>query len=66
MIKLLLWKINLNIHFQSSNFPKTEQSSNFEINGRQFCWMSLAELERDQTIMEKNSDIVSFVKRLVG
>lgn len=49
-----------------SNFPKTEQSSNFEINGRQFCWMSLAELERDQTIMEKNSDIVSFVKRLVG
>ena len=36
-----------------SNFPEAEQISSFEINGRQYYWMSLAEMERDQTIMEK-------------
>lgn len=47
-----------------SNFPEAEQISSFEINGRQYYWMSLSEMERDQTIMEKNSDIVSYVKQL--
>lgn len=48
-----------------SNFPKEVQSSTFEINGRQYFWMSLAEMERDQAIMEKNSDIVSYIKQLL-
>lgn len=48
-----------------SHFPAAEQNSTFEINGRQYYWMSLAEMERDQTIMEKNSDVVSFIKQLV-
>ena len=45
--------------------PETEQSDSFVINGRQYFWMSLPEMERDQIMMEKNSDIVSFVKQLV-
>lgn len=48
-----------------SNMPELEQNSSFCINGRQYYWMSLAEMERDSAIMEKNSDIVSFVKQLV-
>lgn len=48
-----------------SNFPAAEQSPCFQINGRQFYWMSLADMERDQTIQEKNGDIVSFIKKLI-
>ncbi|MDY4922018.1 hypothetical protein [Frisingicoccus sp.] len=48
-----------------SHMPETEQSDSFVINGRQYFWMSLPEMERDQIMMEKNSDIVSFVKQLV-
>ncbi|MCI7130563.1 MAG: hypothetical protein MSA09_08450 [Lachnospiraceae bacterium] len=48
-----------------SHMPETEQRDSFMINGRQYFWMSLPEMERDQIMMEKNSDIVSFVKQLV-
>ncbi|MDY5516560.1 MAG: hypothetical protein SPG09_02950 [Lachnospiraceae bacterium] len=48
-----------------SHMPETEQSDSFVINGRQYFWMSLPEMERDQIMMERNSDIVSFVKQLV-
>ena len=48
-----------------SHMPETEQRDSFVINGRQYHWMSLPEMERDQIMMEKNSDIVSFVKQLV-
>lgn len=48
-----------------SHMPETEQRDSFVINGRQYYWMSLPEMERDQIMMEKNSDIVSFVKQLV-
>lgn len=48
-----------------SNLPENEHSDSFEMGGRQYYWMSLAEMERDQTIMEKNSDIVSYVKQLI-
>lgn len=48
-----------------AHMPEIEQGSSFVINGRQYYWMSLADMERDQAIMEKNSDIVSFVKQLV-
>lgn len=47
-----------------SDFPEIEQDASFEISGRQYYWMSLAEMERDQTIMERNSDVLSFVKHL--
>lgn len=48
-----------------SHMPETEQSDSFVINGRQYFWMSLPEMERDQIMMERNNDIVSFVKQLV-
>ena len=34
-----------------SNFPRAEQNNSFEINERQYFWMSLAEMERDQAII---------------
>ena len=48
-----------------SHFPASEQSNSFEVNGRQYYWMSLAEMERDSAIMEKNSDVVSFIKQMI-
>jgi hypothetical protein len=41
-----------------------EQDS-FEIDGKKFYWMSIAEMEQDKRIMEVNSDIVSMVKKAV-
>ena len=37
-----------------------EQDS-FEIDGKKFYWMSIAEMEQDKRIMEVNSDIVSII-----
>lgn len=36
----------------------------FEMNGRQFKWMSFGEMENDSGIMEKNDEIVAFVKTM--
>lgn len=38
------------------------QKDSFEIDGKKFYWMSIAEMESDKRIMEANSDIVSMVK----
>lgn len=35
---------------------------NFTIDGKDFSWMSIAQMEKDKEIMAKNSDIVNFVK----
>lgn len=35
----------------------------FVIDGRTYHWMSIAEMEQDKNIMEKNGDIVGFVKQ---
>lgn len=41
---------------------KTIRQDHFTIDGKAFFWMSIAEMENDKNIMEKNSDIVRFVK----
>lgn len=42
--------------------PNNINSTEFEIGGRQYKWMSINEMENDSLIMEKNDDIVAFVK----
>ena len=50
-----------NLKLKSSE--QIEQDS-FQIDGKKFYWMSIAEMEQDKRIMEVNSDIVSMVKRV--
>lgn len=41
---------------------KQIKQDSFTIDGKTFFWMSIAQMENDKNIMEKNSDIVGFVK----
>lgn len=43
-------------------FPDVAKQNAFEIDGVQYCWMSISEMENDPRIMEVNADIVQFVK----
>lgn len=44
------------------SFPPKLKKSSFEIDGTQYKWMSISEMEMDQHIMEVNKDVVQFVK----
>ncbi len=50
--------------FILNEFSDTIKQDSFEIDGKKFYWMSIAEMEADNKIMSKNSDIVSFVKKV--
>lgn len=43
-------------------FPDIMKSNSFEIDGVQYYWMSISEMEKDNRIREVNQDIVDFVK----
>lgn len=43
-------------------FPNALKKNQFEVDGTQYKWMSIAEMEKDEQIMEINEDIVQFVK----
>ena len=45
-------------------FSEQIEQDSFQIDGKKFYWMSIAEMEQDKRIMEVNSDIVSMVKRV--
>ena len=45
-----------------AGFPDVAKQNAFEIDGGQYCWMSISEMENDPRIMEVNADIVQFVK----
>ena len=45
-----------------TTFPDKLKKDSFEIDGKKFYWMSIAEMENDKRIMEVNSDIVNMVK----
>lgn len=32
-------------------------------DGKKYKWMSIAEMEKDSNIMDKNSDIIEFIKK---
>lgn len=51
-----LYKLLLNV------IPDHMSEKNFYIEGIQYRWMTIKEMENDETIMEKNDDIVAFVK----
>ena len=50
--------------FLIKEFNKNIEQDSFEIDGKKFYWMSIAEMEQDKRIMEVNSDIVSMVKKV--
>lgn len=35
----------------------------FEIDGREYFWLSLSEMEADENILKKNGDVIDFVKK---
>lgn len=43
-------------------FTEQLKQNSFEIDGRKYYWMSIAEMENDKRIMEVNNDIVKMVK----
>ena len=45
-----------------SEFPEYMKNDTFECNGKTFHWMSIDKLENDKSAMEKNADIIRFVK----
>ncbi len=47
-----------------SNLPENIRSDSFEIDGRKYYWRTLQELEANKNVMQKNKDIVEFVKGL--
>lgn len=44
------------------DIPKNMQSKEFELDGRQYKWMSITDMENDSEIMDKNDDVIAFVK----
>ena len=49
--------------FVLNEFSQVIKQDKFEIDGKKFYWMSIAEMEADKKIMERNSDVVGFVKK---
>lgn len=45
-----------------TSFSEKLRQNSFEIDGRKYYWMSIAEMESDNRIMEVNDDIVKMVK----
>ena len=46
--------------------PENMKDDEFELEERKYKWMSIAEMEKNPDIMEKNDDIVAFVKMKCG
>lgn len=46
-------------------FPSRMKQDSFECDGKQYHWMSVAELEKDGNVQKKNSDILGYVKEMV-
>ncbi|MCR5704948.1 MAG: hypothetical protein K6G85_10035, partial [Eubacterium sp.] len=45
-----------------SDFPEEIQDKDFIVGQTKYRWMTIAEMEADPVIKEKNSDVVSLVK----
>lgn len=43
-------------------FPDFMKHNSFECDGKVYHWMSIVELENDEVAMQKNSDIIAFIK----
>lgn len=42
--------------------PQTMDCGTFDLGGKQYAWKTLKELETDRNTMEKNDDVIAFVK----
>lgn len=51
-----LYEINI------SHFPERIKHNDFTINGKQYYWMSISDMERDENILKKNKEVVDFIK----
>ena len=49
-----------------SDFPPDMLCNEFEIDGTRYKWWTIEEMEQDIEIMEKNRDVVSFVKEKIN
>ena len=49
-----------------SNFPSNLREDEFTIDGIDYKWMTLEEMENDPVIREINGDVVTFVKEVIG
>ena len=49
-----------------AKFPKEMQQSTFKLEGTQFKWWTIEEMELDEEIMKKNADVVAFVKEKIA
>lgn len=47
-------------------FPKQLKADTFIIDGKQYCWRTICEMEADKQIQEKNLDVVAFVKNNIA
>lgn len=47
------------------DFPPLMQQDSFQCDGKRYYWMSMAELEQDENVKRKNSDILEYIKELV-
>lgn len=49
--------------FKFKIFPEQMEADEFEIDGRHYYWMSMAEMEQDNRIIAVNADILSMIKK---
>ena len=47
------------------SFPPLMLQDSFQCDGKRYYWMSMAELEQDENVKRKNSDILEYIKELV-
>lgn len=45
-----------------TDIPESMRDDSFEIDGIKYSWMSFEELEVDLNTMQKNDDVIAFVK----
>ena len=48
------------------NFSAMMKGDTFEIDGKKYFWMTISDMEKDERIMEVNSDVVSFIKKNIA
>ena len=44
------------------NIPENMSAESFELDGKKYSWKSMEELEKNESIMEINDDVIAFVK----
>ena len=48
-----------------SKYPEKTKTDDFVVNGIHYYWMSVEEMEQDDNIMQKNREVVDFVKEKI-